>query len=99
MLEKLELIKQRWEEVESELSMPQVMNDMKRFAQLNREYKELGKIVDEYKIYSNVISNIDTNKSILATEKDEEMREMAKIDLDELLQVEPLGDSSINDLC
>lgn len=86
MLEKLELIKKRWEEVEAELSTPDVMSDMKRFAQLNREYKGLTKIVDEYRIYSNVMSNIETNKLILATEKDEEMREMTKMDLDELLQ-------------
>lgn len=86
MLDKLELIKQRWEEVEAELSTPEAMSDMKRFAQLNREYKELTKIVEEYKIYSNVMSNISTNKSILATEKDEDMREMAKLDLDELLE-------------
>lgn len=86
MLEKLELIKKRWEEVEAELSTPDVMSDMKRFAQLNREYKGLTKIVDEYRVYSNVMSNIETNKHILATEKDEEMREMTKMDLDELLQ-------------
>lgn len=85
MLEKLEAIKLRWEEVERELSSPQAMTDMKRYAQLNKEYKELGKIVDEYKIYQNIISNIDANKAMLATEKDEEMREMAKMDLDELL--------------
>ncbi len=86
MLEKLELIKKRWEEVEAELSTSDVMSDMKRFAQLNREYKGLTKIVDEYRIYRNVMSNIETNKHILATEKDEEMREMTKMDLDELLQ-------------
>lgn len=85
MLEKLEAIKLRWEEVERELSSPQAMTDMKRYAQLNKEYKDLGKIVDEYKLYQNITSNIDANKSILATEKDEEMREMARMDLDELL--------------
>jgi peptide chain release factor 1 len=85
MLEKLELIFDRWKTVEGELSSPDAMSDMKRFAQLNREYKELGKIVEEYHIYSNIMSNIDTNKEILATEKDEEFREMAKSELDELL--------------
>ena len=59
---------------------------MKRFAQLNKEYKDLGKIVDEYKIYKNVMSNIDANKEILATEKDAEMRDMAKEELDMLLK-------------
>src|ERR1700761_9770590 len=85
MLEKLELIYQRWKTVEGELSSPDAMADMKRFAQLNKEYKDLTKVVDEYNIYRNIMSNIDTNKEILATEKDEEFREMAKSELDELL--------------
>lgn len=85
MLEKLELIKNRWQEVEAELSSPNAMSDMKRFAQLNKEYKDLTKIVDEIRIYSNIMSNIDTNKSLLGSEKDDEMREMVKLDLDELL--------------
>jgi peptide chain release factor 1 len=85
MLDKLEAIKVRWEAVERELSSPDVMSDMKRFAQLNKEYKDLTKIVDEYKIYRNLVSNIEANRQILAAEKDEEMREMAKMDLDELL--------------
>ena len=85
MLQKLEFIKERWQEVERELSNPATMSDMKRFAQLNKEYKDLTKIVDEYKIYSNVISNIDANKSLLSNEKDEELREMAKMELDELV--------------
>jgi peptide chain release factor 1 len=85
MLEKLELIFQRWKTVEGELSSPDAMADMKRFAQLNKEYKDLAKIVNEYNIYRNIMSNIDTNKDILATEKDQEFREMAKSELDELL--------------
>jgi len=85
MLEKLEQIKERWQEVERDLSNPDSMKDMKRFAQLNKEYKDLTKIVEELKIYSNVMSNIDANKDILSTEKDDEMRDMAKMELDDLL--------------
>lgn len=85
MLEKLELIFQRWKTVEGDLSSPDAMADMKRFAQMNKEYKDLAKIVDEYNIYKNIMSNIESNKEILATEKDEEFREMAKAELDELL--------------
>ena len=85
MLEKLEAIKMRWEEVERELSNPVTVSDMKRFTQLNKEYKDLGKIVDEYKVYKNVVSNIEANKEILANEKDEELREMAKMELDDLV--------------
>lgn len=85
MLDKLELIRDRWQTVEGELSSPDAMADMKRFAQLNKEYKDLTAVVDQYKIYKNIISNIDANKEILATEKDEEFREMAKAELDALL--------------
>lgn len=86
MLEKLKAIKDRWEEVERELSNPETISDMKRFAKLNKEYKDLGKIVDEYHIYKNIVSNIETNKDMLAHEKDQELREMAKEELDDLLE-------------
>lgn len=85
MLEKLQAIKERWDEVEAELGNPDTIKDMKRFAKLNKEYKDLGKIVDQYLLYKNMVSNIDTNKEILSTEKDQELREMAKEDLDLLL--------------
>ena len=86
MLEKLEAIKLRWEDVEEQLSNPDTMQDMKRFAALNKEYKDLTKIVDAYKIYKNVMSNIDANREILSTEKDPEMRDMAKEELDLLVK-------------
>lgn len=85
MLEKLQAIKERWQEVEAELSKPETINDMKRFAKLNKEYKDLSKIVEQYHIYKNIISNIDTNKDILVNEKDQELREMAKEEQDILL--------------
>jgi peptide chain release factor 1 len=85
MLDKLKAIETRWKEVEKELINPNIMDDMKRYAQLNREYKELKYIVDEYHIYRNVMSNIDSAKEVLANEKDEEFREMAKTELDELI--------------
>src|SRR3546814_11853474 len=59
---------------------------MKRFTSLSKEYKDLGKIVEQYHIYKNMVSNIDTNKDILANEKDQELREMAKEELDILLE-------------
>src|SRR5690606_35833495 len=86
MLEKLKAIKDRWDEVERELSSPDAVSDMKRFAQLNKEYKDLGKIVDQYHLYKNMVSNIETNKDILSNEKDQELREMAKEELDTLLE-------------
>jgi len=85
MLEKLQAIKGRWEEVEAELGNPDTISDMKRFAKLNKEYKDLSKVVDQYRVYKNIVSNIDANRGILAGEKDQELREMAKEELDILL--------------
>jgi len=84
MLEKLEAIKRRWQEVEQQLSDPKVIGDMKLFKKLNKEYKELGDIVAILKIYKDVLGNIDFNKDVLANEKDAEMKEMARVDLAEL---------------
>lgn len=95
MIEKLAAIKDRWIKVESELSQPEAMQDMKRFAALNKEYKELAKIVEQYHIYSNILSNIDTNKQIISAEKDEEFREMAKMELDILLEQRDLKEEEI----
>lgn len=85
LLDKLEAIKQRFQDVEKELSSPGVMDDMKRFAQLNREYKELQKIVEKYEEYKNLVSNLENARTVVTNEKDEEFREMAKLELDELM--------------
>lgn len=91
MLDKLEAIKTRWKEVEGLLSSPEAMADMKRFAQLNKEYRDLTPIVEKYGEYKNLMDNIASTKQILNTEKDEEMREMAKDELWELEeQQEPM---------
>jgi peptide chain release factor 1 len=84
LLDKLEAIYQRFMDVEKEISSPDAMSDMKRFAQLNREYKELKPIVDKYFEYKNVQSNLDNAKQLVQHEKDEEFREIAKAELDDL---------------
>jgi peptide chain release factor 1 len=86
VLDKLEKIKRRWEEVEQKLSDPEVIQDMKEFKKFNKEYKDLNDVVNVYHVYKKAMENIDFNKSVLLEEKDEEMREMAKADLDELLK-------------
>src|SRR3546814_12700493 len=98
MLEKLKAIKDRWDEVERELSSPEAINDMKRYAQLNKEYKDLGKIVEQYHIYKNMVSNIDTNKDILANEKEQELREMAKEELEILLEQKETKEEEIRQI-
>ena len=86
MLDKLELIKNRFNEVGQSLLDPSALSDMKRYAALNKEYKDLGHIVEAYYVYRDLISNIDANRQIIATEKDPDFIEMAKAELDELIQ-------------
>jgi peptide chain release factor 1 len=86
MLDKLAAIEQRWKEVEMQLSDPAVIGDMKKFKTLNKEYKDLKKVVDAYYIYRNVMGNITSAKNVMATEKDPDFIEMAKA---ELLELEP----------
>jgi len=84
ILDKLEAIKNRWEEIAEQMSDPSAMSDMKRFVKLNKDYKELEPVVQAYKTYKNLLGNIANAKEILEQEKDPEFREMAKEELEEL---------------
>ena len=84
MLDKLQHIKNHFEEVERKLSDPKTLSDMKLFAKLNREYKELKTIVDAYHQYKNLVDNIESSKEILKKEKDSDLLSMAKAEIDEL---------------
>jgi peptide chain release factor 1 len=84
MLEKLEAIYKRWLEIGTLITDPDAMSDMKRYIKLSKDYKELQPIVDAYKVYNNVIENIASTREILSKEKDEEFRELAKLEFDEL---------------
>lgn len=84
LLEKLQAIHDRYEEVGKLIAEPDIMSDMKRYIQLNKEYKDLQPIITAYKEYKNVLDNIASTREILAQEKDPEFREMAKTELDTL---------------
>jgi len=88
VLDKLEAIKLRWDDIGDQLSDPTTMADMKRFAKLSKEYKDLQVIVDAYYRYSNILGNIENNKTILQTESDSEFRDMAKSELDALQEAQ-----------
>ncbi|MBR4301000.1 MAG: peptide chain release factor 1 [Bacteroidales bacterium] len=83
MLDKLEAIHIRFQELEQEMNNPDIMSDMKRFVKLNKDYKDLLPVIAAYKEYKDVLGNIANCKEILSTEKDEEFREMAKLELSE----------------
>lgn len=84
MLDKLEAIKERFEEVGQLIIQPDAMSDMSKYTKLSKEYKDLEKVVEAYNAYKNVMENIQSTKSILEKEKDPDFREMAKIEMDEL---------------
>jgi peptide chain release factor 1 len=91
ILEKLKGVKERFDEVGRLISEPDVISDMKRYVRLNKEYKNLQPVIQVYVEYKNLLSNIQSAKDMLANEKDTELREMAKTELDELSQkVDPL---------
>ena len=89
ILEKLEGVKQRFVEVGELLTRQEVLVDMDRYISLNKEYKSLQPIIEAYEKYKLTLENISSTKELLATEKDEEMREMAKSELETLNQKLP----------
>ncbi len=98
MLDKLQAIKRRWEDVEQQISDPKIISDMKMFKKLNKEYKDLTEIVNAYHIYKNVVENVSYNKEVLANEKDEELKDMAKMDLVGLEQKKEQIESEIRNM-
>ncbi len=85
ILDKLEGVKTRFVEVGNLLQDPSIMSDLDKYIKLNKEYKELQPVVEAFNEYKNIISNIEDAKEILSNEKDEELREMAKSEFDDLL--------------
>ena len=83
MLDKLEAIEGRFYYLEEKLSDPEVVTDMKQFAKINKEYSSLKEIVATIRDYKSVVSNIDSAKEMVS-DPDPEMKEMAKMELDEL---------------
>lgn len=84
ILDKLEGVKQRFVEVGELLTQQEVLSDMERYVGLNKEYKSLQPIIEAYEKYKLALTNMTSTKELLSTEKDEEMREMAKSELEKL---------------
>jgi peptide chain release factor 1 len=84
LLDKLKGIKIRFEEIGQQIADPAVIADMKKFITLNKEYRELEPVVAAAVKYENIFGNIESAKEMLDVEKDPEMLEMAKNEIDEL---------------
>jgi len=84
MIEKLEEMKHRFEEVGQLIVQPDIVTDMKKFGELNKEYRDLEKVVSRYRALSDAKSNLENAKAVLGNEKDPEFREIAKAEVDGL---------------
>lgn len=93
MLDKIRIVKQRFDEINDLIIQPDVISDQKRYIQLNKEYKDLKKIVDKGLVYEMLMKNITEAEDIIDDGSDAEMVEMAKMQLEEAKeQLEPLED-------
>jgi peptide chain release factor 1 len=95
ILDKLEGVYGRYQEVEVKLSESDVVTDREKFIQYNKEYKSLEPIIAAYKTYKNIIENIQSSKELLNVEEDSEMRQMAKEEIDKLLREKELMEEEI----
>ena len=83
MLEKIHIIKQRFDEVNDLIIQPDIISDQQRYTKLMKEYKDLKLIVDKGEIYKEALDNISEAEEIIADGSDAEMLDMAKLQLDE----------------
>jgi|TARA_B110000977_G_scaffold201564_1_gene296892 peptide chain release factor 1 len=83
MLEKLHVVKQRFDEVSDLIIQPDVIKDQKRYVQLNKEYKDLKSLMDKREFYISFTNNIEESQEIIDDGSDAEMVEMAKMQMDE----------------
>ncbi len=83
MIDKLRIVKQRFDEVSDLIIQPDVITNQKRYVKLNKEYKDLKKIVDKGELYHSALSNVEEANEILSDGSDAEMVEMAKMQLEE----------------
>jgi len=81
MLDKLRIVKQRFDEVSDLIIQPDVISDQKRYVQLSKEYKDLGDVVKKGDEYQTLLNNIEEAKEIIADGSDAEMVEMAKMEM------------------
>jgi len=89
MLDKLHIVKQRFDEVSDLIIQPDIIMDQKRYVKLNKEYKDLNSMVNKIKEYEALLNNIEEAKEIIADGSDDEMTEMAKMEIEEANEAIP----------
>ncbi|MCG2462122.1 peptide chain release factor 1 [Flavobacteriaceae bacterium F89] len=93
MIDKLNIIKQRFDEIGDLIIQPDVISDQKRYVELNKEYKDLKVLVDKREQYIALLNNISEAEEIIADGSDPEITEMARMQLEEAKEaLQPLED-------
>jgi peptide chain release factor 1 len=82
MLEKLQIVQQRFDEVSDLIIQPDIISDQKRYVQLNKEYKDLSLMMKKIKVYKTLHSNLEEAEALLKEETDAEMVAMAKMEVE-----------------
>ena len=95
MLEKLQIVKQRFDEVSDLIIQPDIITDQPRYVQLNKEYKDLRLLMDKREEYITLTDNINEAEEIISDGSDAEMVEMAKMEMDEAKHRIPLLEEEI----
>lgn len=83
MLEKLQIVKQRFDEVSDLIIQPDIITDQKRYVQLNKEYKDLRVLMNKREEYISLTNNIEEAEALISDGDDAEMVDMAKLQLEE----------------
>ena len=94
MFHKLEQVEQRYAEVGNYLSDPKVISNQSEFQKLSKEYSDLTDIVEAYRGYKRLLSEIEDNKGLL-NDADEELRDMAKAELQRLSEERELLEQKV----
>ena len=95
LLSKLSGLHEKFENLSQQIADPAVMSDMKKYVQLNKEYKELAPIVKAGDKFRKLTEDLEAAKDILQNEKDEELREMAKEEISSIEAVLPQMEEEI----
>lgn len=95
MLDRLNIIKQKFDEISDLIIQPDIIQDQKRYVALNQEYKTLKALVDKRTEYINLEENIKEANEIIQDGSDEEMTEMAKLQLEEAKSQLPILEDEI----
>ncbi len=95
MLDKLQIVRQRFDEVSDLIIQPDIIKDQKRYVQINKEYADLSKVMKKGEEYKVLLNTVIEAKEILKESADAEMIEMAKMELEDAEAKIPILEDTI----